>query len=78
MGSGSASSKPMATNGQADAGQVKSLQKALQEKGMDPGPIDGIMGPRTQQALRDYQKGQSLPETGRLDAQTREKLGVTN
>jgi peptidoglycan hydrolase-like protein with peptidoglycan-binding domain len=75
-GAGTTGSKPMATDGQADADQVKSLQKALQEKGMDPGPIDGIMGPRTQSALRAYQKDQKLPETGRLDAQTREKLGV--
>jgi len=75
---GSSASKPMATNGQADADQVKSLQKALQEKGMDPGPIDGIIGPRTQAALRAYQKDQKLPETGRLDSQTREKLGVSN
>ena len=71
------STKPMATNGQADADQVKSLQKALQDKGMDPGPIDGFLGPRTQSALRAYQKDQKLPETGRLDPQTREKLGVT-
>jgi peptidoglycan hydrolase-like protein with peptidoglycan-binding domain len=68
----------MATDGQAGAEQVKSLQKALQEKGMDPGPVDGIMGPRTQAALRAYQKDQKLPETGRMDAQTREKLGVSN
>jgi peptidoglycan hydrolase-like protein with peptidoglycan-binding domain len=67
----------MATNGQADSEQVKSLQTALKDKGMNPGPIDGIMGPRTQSALRAYQKGQSLPETGQLDAQTREKLGVS-
>ena len=71
------SSTPMATGGMADAEQVRSIQKALQEKGMDPGPIDGVMGPRTQSALRAYQKDQKLPETGQLDAQTREKLGVS-
>lgn len=70
------SSAPMATGGMADAEQVRGIQKALQEKGMDPGPIDGVMGPRTQAALRAYQKDQQLPETGQLDAQTREKLGV--
>jgi peptidoglycan hydrolase-like protein with peptidoglycan-binding domain len=67
----------MATGGQADAEQVRSIQKALQEKGMDPGPIDGVMGPRTEAALRAYQKDQKLPETGQLDSQTREKLGVS-
>jgi peptidoglycan hydrolase-like protein with peptidoglycan-binding domain len=43
--------------GQANAEQVKSLQKALQEKGMEPGPIDGVLGPKTRAALRSYQKG---------------------
>jgi carboxyl-terminal processing protease len=63
-------------NGSAGSEQVKSVQKALQEKGMDPGPIDGIIGPKTTAALRAFQKDQKLTETGRLDEQTREKLGV--
>jgi murein L,D-transpeptidase YcbB/YkuD len=57
--------------------QVKSAQKALQDKGKDPGPIDGIMGPKTMAALRAFQKDQNLPQTGRLDDQTRDKLGVS-
>jgi peptidoglycan hydrolase-like protein with peptidoglycan-binding domain len=76
-GTGAGKTQPMAADGQADPEQVKNVQKALQEKGMDPGPIDGIMGPKTMAALRAYQKDQKLPETGRLDAQTREKLGVS-
>ena len=43
---------------------------------MNPGAIDGIMDPRTQQAVRDYQKQQNLPQTGQLDAATLQKLGV--
>jgi putative peptidoglycan binding protein len=64
-------------NGGADSEQVKSVQKALQDKGMDPGPIDGVMGPKTMAALKAFQKDQKLPESGRLDDQTREKLGVS-
>jgi carboxyl-terminal processing protease len=67
---------PSAGNGKASTEQVKSVQQALQGKGMDPGTIDGVMGPKTQAALRDFQKEQKLPQTGRLDAQTLEKLGV--
>lgn len=33
---------------------VRELQEALQQSGYDPGPIDGIMGPRTKAALRQY------------------------
>jgi peptidoglycan hydrolase-like protein with peptidoglycan-binding domain len=64
------------TNG-GGAEQVKAVQKALQDKGMDPGPIDGKMGPKTMAALKQFQKDQKLPESGRVDDQTREKLGVS-
>jgi len=33
---------------------VRELQEALAKSGYDPGPIDGIMGPRTKAALRKY------------------------
>ena len=56
---------------------MKAIQKALQDKGMDPGPIDGIMGPKTTDALKAFQKDQKLTESGRLDDQTRDKLGVS-
>ena len=63
-------------NGGAGAENVKALQEALQAKGMDPGPVDGIMGPKTTAALKAFQKDQKLTESGRLDDQTRDKLGV--
>jgi hypothetical protein len=63
-------------NGGPGAEQVKAAQQALQAKGMDPGPIDGIMGPKTTAALKAFQKDQKLTESGRLDDQTRDKLGV--
>jgi peptidoglycan hydrolase-like protein with peptidoglycan-binding domain len=75
--SGSTSKSGMSTNGGAGAEQVKAVQKALQDKGMDPGPIDGIMGPKTMAALKAFQKDQKLTESGRLDDQTRDKLGVS-
>jgi putative peptidoglycan binding protein len=56
---------------------VKQVQEALKAQGHDPGPIDGVMGPQTQEALRAYQRSQNLTETGRLDPETSEKLGVT-
>ena len=56
--------------------QVRQVQEALKAQGHDPGPIDGVMGPQTQQAIREYQKSQNLSETGRIDAQTAQKLGV--
>lgn len=33
---------------------VREVQRALSSAGYDPGPIDGIFGPRTKAALRKY------------------------
>ena len=60
-------------NGAADR-DVQAAQRALQAKGFDPGPIDGVMGPRTSVALRDFQQKENLNVTGRLDAETRTRL----
>ena len=40
--------------GEAKAGHVREVQQALLSAGFDPGPVDGIMGPRTKSALRKY------------------------
>jgi peptidoglycan hydrolase-like protein with peptidoglycan-binding domain len=55
---------------------VVAAQQALKDKGYDPGTIDGQMGPRTRAALADYQKAEGLKQTGRLDDETRAKLGM--
>ena len=34
--------------------RIREVQKSLLEAGHDPGPIDGILGPRTKAALRQY------------------------
>lgn len=56
--------------------QVQAAQQALKDKGHDPGSIDGVMGPKTQKALKDFQKAEGLKDTGRLDAETMAKLGI--
>ena len=56
--------------------QVMEMQQALKDKGFDPGSVDGVMGPKTRSALRAYQKSENLTTTGRLDGDTRAKLGV--
>jgi peptidoglycan hydrolase-like protein with peptidoglycan-binding domain len=38
----------------ATTSHVREVQEALAAAGFDPGPIDGIMGPRTKAALRKY------------------------
>lgn len=59
-----------------DKEQVKVAQEALKNKGHDPGPIDGVVGPRTREAIKQFQSASGLKETGRLDTETAQKLGV--
>jgi hypothetical protein len=45
---------------------VRRGQRLLAELGFDPGPIDGIMGPRTRAAIEAFQAAQSIEVTGRM------------
>jgi peptidoglycan hydrolase-like protein with peptidoglycan-binding domain len=49
---------------------VRALQRRLAAAGVDPGPADGRFGPRTEAALRAYQRGHKLAGTGRADLET--------
>jgi hypothetical protein len=55
---------------------VRQAQEALKAQGHDPGPIDGVMGPQTRQALREFQSSNGLEQTGMLDAKTKQKLNI--
>ncbi len=57
---------------------VKQAQQALKDKGYDPGPIDGVMGARTKEAIKSFQNASSLQVTGTLDAQTSQQLGISS
>lgn len=61
---------------QGDASRIRRVQEALKSEGHDPGAIDGVMGPKTKEALRAFQKQENLQQTGRLDQETMSKLGV--
>jgi len=56
---------------------VQQAQERLDALGLDPGPIDGVMGTRTRDALRTFQQKHDLPATGELDWQTRMALAAT-
>jgi len=67
----------------AAAGQDRRLvagtQSGLKRMGYDPGPVDGILGPRTRAAIRAYQKDHRLPvderPTSALALHIRAQLG---
>lgn len=55
---------------------VREAQQALKDKGYDPGPIDGIDGPRTRAAIRSYQEKENITADGVLGPKTLDSLGV--
>lgn len=46
--------------GPKDVGDVRQVQAALVAHGFDPGPVDGIPGPRTTKAVRAFQASRGL------------------
>jgi peptidoglycan hydrolase-like protein with peptidoglycan-binding domain len=56
--------------------QVKQAQTELQREGLYDGKIDGIVGPKTKQALTAFQQREGLQQTARLDRDTRQRLAA--
>jgi localization factor PodJL len=46
---------------------VKTIQTLLADQGYDPGPADGLAGPKTRQAVKSYQQKTGMPATGQID-----------
>jgi peptidoglycan hydrolase-like protein with peptidoglycan-binding domain/DNA invertase Pin-like site-specific DNA recombinase len=61
--------------GQASgAAAVRDVQRALRRLGWQPGPVDGLYGPRTQAAVIRYQTAAGLAADGVVGAGTRQAL----
>ena len=56
--------------------RVRIMQAELAERGLYHGKIDGIPGPETQAALREFQNRNGLAPTGELNASTANALGM--
>jgi len=54
---------------------AKDIQIALKNAGFDPGTIDGNIGPRTQQAIKEFQKTKGLTPDGKVGSKTWGELG---
>jgi peptidoglycan hydrolase-like protein with peptidoglycan-binding domain len=55
--------------------QVKQVQRRLRALGYDPGPIDGLFGPRTEAAVARLQSDRALAVDGIVGPNTRAVLG---
>ncbi|NKC30707.1 peptidoglycan-binding domain-containing protein [Falsiroseomonas selenitidurans] len=47
--------------------RVSEAQRALNQQGFNAGPVDGIWGPRSRSAMREYQRANNMAATGQLD-----------
>jgi hypothetical protein len=52
------------------------VQARLAREGYDPGPIDGIIGPQTRDAIAAFQSDHGLPVTGRIENSLVNALGL--
>ncbi|MDO9599149.1 MAG: peptidoglycan-binding domain-containing protein [Azoarcus sp.] len=56
--------------------QRAAAQRILNERGFDAGPPDGVLGPRSRIAIRNFQARNKIDPTGELGARTMELLGI--
>jgi peptidoglycan hydrolase-like protein with peptidoglycan-binding domain len=54
---------------------IKQAQEQLSSKGHDV-QADGVLGPKTQAALKEFQEKEGIQASGRLDQETLAALGV--
>jgi peptidoglycan hydrolase-like protein with peptidoglycan-binding domain len=78
--SGDKQSPSTSAGSQSQAGgdeKIKQVQQKLKDQGHDAGPVDGVMGPKTQAALKEFQSAKGLKDSGQLDRETMAALGVS-
>jgi peptidoglycan hydrolase-like protein with peptidoglycan-binding domain len=73
---GATGDAPTAMTGDLPRERVRRVQERLAAAGFDPGPADGIAGPRTRAALRAFQEARGLDPTGEPDGPTLAELGA--
>lgn len=53
---------------------IMKVQRALKQGNYYQGAIDGILGPATQKAIKEFQQVSGLPATGQLDDETFKRI----
>src|SRR4051794_35812897 len=73
-GAGTSSAKELVTLTATSASPTWSVQLDLLKAGFNPGPLDGLYGPRTKAAVRSLQFTEALDMTGVFDRGTAARL----
>ncbi|HKO89028.1 MAG TPA: peptidoglycan-binding domain-containing protein [Burkholderiales bacterium] len=61
---------------QNDPAMIRQIQQQLKSQGYQTS-VDGVWGPQSQQALRDFQRAKGISASGNLDQSTLTALGVS-
>src|SRR5438477_4877211 len=70
FGNGSALAAAHGRHSLANAEQVRQVQQKLNDIGYHAGSVDGVLGPHTESALRQFQRARNLDATGHIDSKT--------
>ncbi len=80
MGADSQARAPaqVAPRAPADLGRstILAIQRALDERGLQTGPVDGVWGERTESAIANLQRAHGMAASGDLDPRTLTLLGL--
>lgn len=73
-------STPQTSNREMSPDMVRKVQQNLSQAGLYKARVDGVWGPQTEAAVRDYQQQHNINATGELDQQTLDamNLGTNN
>jgi Putative peptidoglycan binding domain len=64
-------------SGQSESASIRVLvQDALARRGYYPGQVDGVIGPETRSAIREFQRDNGLPVTGRINSHLIQALKI--
>jgi hypothetical protein len=56
--------------------EIRQVQQALNKNGEKVGPTDGRWGPKTEDALKQFEQAKNIPANGQLDRQAVASLGL--
>ena len=55
---------------------IRTIQSALKERGYNPGPVDGVIGSQTIQAMNAFQRDNDIPTDEYINIQSVKALGI--
>jgi peptidoglycan hydrolase-like protein with peptidoglycan-binding domain len=67
-----------ARSDRAGKDEIRRAQQALKAQGLYSDKIDGVRGPKTREALRQFQAREGLQQTARLDSATQQRLAASS